>query len=121
MITFKTSAGATLLTVVPSSMKYDLYSVNAANSGRTTTGKMFTNRVTQKRKLELSFNAKTWSEVAQILTAVNAEYFKVTYPDMLTGANRTMDCYRGDVGMSVYTWWDNQKMLTDITLSLIER
>lgn len=121
MITFKKTNGTTILTVVPNSMTYDLYAVNAANSGRNTAGKMFTNRVTQKRKLELSFNGKTWAEVSSILTAVNDEYFKVTYPDMLTGSNRTMDCYRGDVGMSVFTWWDNQKMVTDVKISLIER
>ncbi len=120
-ITFKTTSGTTITSCIPSGYQWSLYSVNAADSGRTYTGKMYTNRVTQKRKLELEFKGITWQQASTLLSAVNNEYFKVVYPDMLTGQMRTMDVYRGDVETSCYCWWDDRKILAELSFSIIER
>lgn len=120
MITFNYNQ-SNELTVVPSEMAWSLNAVNAANSGRTANGYMYSNRVTQKRKLELTFAGVEWQTASQILNAVNAEYLYVRYPDMLTGAMRTMQCYVGDKETTVYTWWNGQKILTSLKFNLIER
>jgi hypothetical protein len=95
MIKF-TNANGTSIEVVPSQMKWSLQDVSAANSGRNTAGKMFKNRVTQKRKLEFEFTGWDWTKVSQILQVVNSEYITVRYPDMMTGTVQTRTFYVGD-------------------------
>lgn len=109
------------LTVVPSSMKWSLQDVSAADSGRDVTGKMYKNLVTKKRKLELEFNAIEWSECPDLLAAVDSEYFTVEYPDMLTGTMLTKTFYRGDVETPVYCWWTDKKILSTVSFNCIER
>lgn len=110
------------LTVVPSEMSWSLMSVNAANSGRTSDGTMITNRVTQKRKLELAFNGVTWAKASQILNAVNSENFQVYYPDMLTGTYTYKTFYVGDREAPVWCWFDpaEKKILASLKFNLIE-
>ena len=120
-ITFKTKEGQKIASCIPSGYQWSLYSVNRADSGRTYDGKMYTNRVTQKRKLELEFHGVSWQQASLLLQAVNNEYFKVQYPDMLTGTMRTMECYRGDVETTCYVWWENKKILSNLNFSIIER
>lgn len=122
-ITFSTNTNppVVLASCIPSGYQWSLYSVNGADSGRTYNGYMYTERKAQKRKIELEFKGISWQQASTLLSAVNNEYFKVTYPDMLTGQMRTMECYRGDVETSCYCWWDNKKILAELSFSLIER
>lgn len=121
-ITFKTTSGTTLASCIPSGYGWGLYAVNSSESGRTASGKMFTGKIGDARKLELEFAGITWAQASSLLQAVcTYEYFKVTYPDMLTGAMRTMEVYRGDVETSCYCWWENQKILSNLNFSIIER
>lgn len=116
-----TNPNGTSITVVPSSMKWSLQDVSAADSGRDTTGYMYKNMVTQKRKLELEFSGYTWHECSQLLKVINAEYFTVKYPDMLSETLETRTFYAGDRECPVYTWWDGQKIISKISVNFIER
>jgi len=120
MIKF-TNANGTSLTVTPSQMKWSLQDVSAADSGRDYTGRMYKNRVAQKRKLEFEFNGWDWTKVSQILQVVNSEYITVRYPDMMTGAFQTRTFYVGDRETSVYVWWEDSKILSTLTFNVIER
>lgn len=123
MITFKNTSVTpnTQITVTPSSMKWSLQDVSAADSGRDVTGYMYKNRVAQKVKLEFEFNGLTWSQVSTLLQIIDAEYFSVTYPDMKTGTVLTKTFYCGDRECPVWTWWDGQKIISTTSFNVIER
>lgn len=133
MITFTGYDGSTL-SITPSSMKWSLMDISAADSGRGADGTMWKNRVCMKRKLEFEFNGLTWAEVAPLIrivsgtdangnflnTTYHGQYFYVTYPDMLTGTTQTRTFYVGDRECPVYTWWDNQKVISTVSFNCIE-
>lgn len=123
MITFKNTSVTpnTQITITPSSMKWSLQDVSAADSGRDVTGLMYKNRVAQKVKLEFEFNGLTWSQVSTLLQIIDAEYFLVTYPDMKTGTVLTKTFYSGDRECPVWTWWDGQKIISTTSFNVIER
>ena len=121
MITFTKKSNGTTLTVTPSSMKWSLQDVSAADSGRDATGYMYKNRVTQKRKLEFTFNGLTWADASTLLQIINEEYFYVTYPDMLTGSTQTKEFYAGDRECPVWVWLADKKILSETTFNVIER
>lgn len=127
MITIKNPNTGRSLTVVPSGMKFAIMDISEADSGRDTTGTMHKNTVTlkngtkvKKRKLELEFNGVSWKECSDLLKAVDAEYFTVTYPDMKDYQTQTRTFYVGDRECPVWTWWDNQKILSSVTFNCIE-
>lgn len=121
MITITNTNTGKSKTLVPSQYKWSLNNVNAADSGRTYDGTMYTNRVTQKRKLELEFHGLSWEEASEVLQVVNSEYCRIQYPDMLTGALRTGTFYAGDQECSAYVWWTGKKILSTINFNVIER
>lgn len=120
MVKFTNSNGNSI-EVIPSSMKWSLQDVSASSSGRNAAGKMFKNRVTQKRKLEFEFNGWEWTRVSQILQIINSEYITVKYPDMMTGSVQTKTFYVGDRETDVFVWWENAKILSSLTFNVIER
>lgn len=133
MVTFTNYYGYTI-TVTPSAMKWSLQDVSAADSGRDASGTMIKNRVAQKRKLEFEFNGWDWQQVSNLLKIVSGvnfdgsllpnntgDYFSVTYPDMLTGTMETRTFYVGDRECPVYVWWDDKKILSQVTFNCIER
>lgn len=121
MITITNLSNNTSITVIPSAMTWSLNNVNAPDSGRDYTGYMYTNRVTQKRKLELEFSGFDWKEVSDLLKAINSEYCSVKYPDMLSGTMETRTFYAGDQEAPVYIWWNGQKICSTLKFNLIER
>lgn len=120
MVKFTNSNGNSI-EVVPSAMKWSLQDVSASNSGRDYTGKMYKNKITQKRKLEFEFNGWEWTAVSQILQVINTEYISVKYPDMMTGTVQTRTFYVGDRETDVYCWWEDSKVLSSLTFNVIER
>ncbi len=121
MITITNGNGYSI-SFTPASLKWSLQDVSAADSGRDQSGKMWKNTVAKKRKLELEFHGTDLTETANILKAVtDTEYFNVYYPDFLTGTYETRVYYVGDRETDVFTWWDNQKVMSSLTFNLIER
>lgn len=105
----------------PASFSFGLQDVSASESGRTEDLVMHKNRVGQKRKLSLGWNAKSWQETSVILQAFNPEYFRVRYPDMLSGTYETRTFYAGDREAPVKYWWDGKELIETITFNVIER
>ena len=68
----------------PSSFTWGLQDISASESGRTDDTTMHKNRVGQKRKLSVGWNAPDWDTACKIIQAVNPEYIQVTYPDLLS-------------------------------------
>lgn len=105
----------------PSSFTFGLQDVSSAESGRDDEGYMFKNRITQKRKIQLAWNAKDWQEVAFIMRAFNPEYVAVEYPDMLSGQYETRTFYVGDRSAPVKLWTVGNKLIETVSFDIIER
>ena len=105
----------------PSAWTFGLMDVSAAESGRTTTGKMFKNRITQKRKLSVVYNGITDEDVHTVMTAINPEYINVTYHDPLIGDTTTKEFYVGDRTAPVKWWFTGTHVYESLSFDLIER
>ena len=105
----------------PSGLSWSLQDVSAGDAGRTQSGLMYKQRITQKRKLALSWRGVTPAAAANILAALNPEYIKVIYPDALTGTNQTKIFYVGDRSAPVYMYTSGKKIYQDIAFDIIER
>ena len=106
----------------PSSFTWGLQDVSAAESGRTDDAVMHKNRVAQKRKLSVGWNAPDWDMSCQIIQAVNPEYIQVEYPDPLDAnkhAVRTF--YVGDRSAPFKCWWIGNLRMEGLNFDLIER
>ena len=105
----------------PSVFSWGLQDVSAADSGRTEDTVMHKNRISQKRKISLQWNAPDWEKTSKILKAFNPEYFKVTYPDMMSGEYETRTFYCGDRTAPVKYWWVGNHRMEAVSFNIIER
>ena len=81
---------------------------------------MHKNRVGQKRTIQLCWKGPTRAECAQILQAVNPEYFYVTYPDLMSGEQEERLFYVGDRTAPYKVWWDGYEIMDKLSFKLIE-
>lgn len=88
----------------PSSMKWSRMAVNAADAGRDQSGKMHTNVVCYKRKLECSWTIVKEGAASAILSAVAPEYITVSAFDPLEDRMVSMRCYVGDQEATFRSW-----------------
>ena len=123
MITITNLDNGQSITIAPSSFKWSRNRVSAADSGRDQGGTMYVNQVTQKVKLELTFNGLDWAKGSELLQCCDSEYITCTYPDMLTATYQTRTFYTGDREGEVFIWWDEDynKILSSLTFNFIER
>lgn len=105
----------------PSTFTWGLQDVSAAESGRTDDTIMHKNRVGQKRKISLGWNAKDWQTTALIMRMFNPEYVSVRYPDMMSGQYETRTFYVGDRTAPVKWWWAGNQRTESISFDIIER
>ena len=106
----------------PSSFTWGLQDISAAESGRTDDTTMHKNRVGQKRKLSVSWNAPDFEKASQIIQAVNPEYVEVEYPDLLSGnEHEKRTFYVGDRSAPFKYWWIGNKRMKKLKIDWIER
>lgn len=107
----------------PSEFTWGLMDNSAPDSGRVLDGNdtMYKNRTSQKRKLQLAWWALRPNVVSEILKMVNPEYLQVTYPDAMTGEDRTCEMYVGDRSAPIKQWWVDGRAYTKLSFDLIER
>lgn len=104
----------------PSQFGWSLSDISASDSGRTEDGLMHKNRIGQKEKIQLSWNAPKPDKASTILQMFSPEYFDVTYRSPLTNSVVTKTFYRGDQSASTY-WWCNGGLFESISFDIIER
>lgn len=104
----------------PSSMQWSLQRVSSPDAGRTLDGVMHVEQVTQKRKLELSWNYISSADASTIIQAANPEYIEVYYFDFLDGEYETRTFYTGDQSIPVYTFQDDYKIVSSVSFNIIE-
>nr|DAU03498.1 MAG TPA: hypothetical protein [Caudoviricetes sp.] len=89
-------SGAVVSLPAPDELKWSISDLDADGTGRNQNGDMFRDRVAVKRKLECSWRPLGSAEMAKLLQSVDDVFFRLTYPDAMTGTDRTMTCYVGD-------------------------
>lgn len=104
----------------PSQFSFSIQRVSAGESGRTDDGVMHVNQVTQKRKIVLSWAAKTPAETAAILQAAQPEYIDVYYFDPVDNRYETRKFYTGDRTAPVWRWFTGRQYFESISFDLIE-
>ena len=91
----------------PASMKWSRMAVNAADAGRDQSGKMHTNVVCYKHKLECKWTIVKEETASEILQAIAPEYITVKAFDPLEDKLVTMKCYVGDQEADFRSWQVN--------------
>lgn len=82
----------------PSSMEWGLQDISSSDAGRVQDAgnTMYKMRLSQKRKLNLTWTMPTSAQAAEILNAFNPEYFYVEYFDAMANARQVRYFYCGD-------------------------
>jgi len=103
----------------PSKYQWDLQDISDSDAGRTEDELMHKNRLGQKVKLELEWEAVNLEEGSTILTAFNPEYVVLEYLDAMAGTYLIKTFYIGDRSSVLYNaitgLWDT------ISFSAIEQ
>lgn len=105
----------------PSSFSWGLQDICDSATGRTLDAVMHKNRISQKRKLSISWNYPTSAEASEILKAFNPEYVTVRYPDALSGVEETRIFYVEDRSAPMKIWTINNKRYSQVSFELNER
>ena len=104
----------------PSKYTVSIFDVSSSAS-RNAAGEMMIDRVGVKRKLEMEWPALTNDQTATLLSAVTDIFFNVTYPDPLTGVDRTIECYVGDRTAPVRAYKKGVPVWVGLKMNWIER
>lgn len=86
------------LGVAPDGIDWGLQDVSASDAGRVQDAgnTMYKMRVSQKRKLTLTWNNPTLEQASAILRAFNPEYVFIRYVDVMDGGYSIREFYVGD-------------------------
>lgn len=106
----------------PSSFSVDIMDLSSEESGRLLNGEMTKDLIARKRKLNCSWNTLTWSQVSQLLTAVEQSInLTVTYPDPQIGSYTTKTFYVGDRSAPAVWLADGKEYWNGTSFNFIER
>lgn len=105
--------------VTPKTFKVAINDIDG-ETGRNANGDMIRDRISVKRKLECSWGMLTQNEIQTLLNAVQSEFFSVTYPDPQLGQT-TKTFYVGDRTTPAYSWVENMKPWSDLSMNFVER
>lgn len=105
----------------PSKLSFGIYDVSNSDSGRDQSGLMYKNLIARKIKIELEWWCPSPALASTILTAVDPEYFNVTFTDPKTNASTTKSMYVGDRSAPYEMWGNDRKFFSKVSFNLIER
>jgi hypothetical protein len=109
----------------PAQMTWGLQDISAADAGRVqdSGNTMYKMRLSQKRKLQITWNLPTAAQAAQILQLFNGEYFYVRYFDPMDNAWSVREFYAGDRS-APFQWFNlpaKGTRYTTLSFDIIER
>lgn len=113
------SVGGVTTIPCPSTYKWNLQDISAADAGRTEDTTMHKNRLGQCVKIELEWRNMTTAQASTILNAFNAEYISINYLDPKEGGYRTTTFYVGDRSAPLYN--SRRGLWENIAFNIIER
>lgn len=96
--------------------------MDITKSDRVARGTMVIERITTKRKLEMSWNYLSQANLTSLIAALSTDiFFTVTYPDPLLGTNNTITCYVGDRTVGMMKYQDGVPIWKDFKANVIEQ
>lgn len=108
----------------PSSLEWGLQDISASDAGRVqdSGNTMYKMRLSQKRKLNITWTMPTRAQAAEILRAFNPEYIYVRYFDPMENGYNIRQFYVGDRS-APFKWIDimGGTRLTTLAFNIIER
>jgi hypothetical protein len=104
----------------PSEMSVGIQDIHK-DPQRNANGRIIMERIATKAKIELSWNYLTPSQLSQLLTAVSALFFEVTYTNPVTNTERTATFYKGDVTAPIMDYINGNLRWKDIKFNVIEQ
>jgi hypothetical protein len=120
-LTIKKADGTSVSLPEPTELEVTIQDLDSDKSGRNQNGKLFRDRIAIKRKLKINFPPLTDSDMHKVLNALTDVFFDITYPDPLTGKNRTMEAYVGDRTAPIMLINNGSAMWDEMSISLTER
>lgn len=103
----------------PSSYKLSHMLISKAN--RNANGDMIIKKITEKKKLELSWLHLKQEDLITLNRLINGSIeFTVRYFDDETNGYQTMNCYRGDKSVDLKSFVNGKPVWTGISVNFIE-
>lgn len=106
---------------IPTPSDYVPGIMDISKAERNANGTMIIERITTKRKLELSWKTLSTEDLSKILSAVSAVFFTVEYHDPQDNSVRTGTFYSGDRSCAMLSFINGVPKYKDIKFNLIER
>ncbi|MBD0381281.1 DUF6711 family protein [Paenibacillus sedimenti] len=104
--------------VSPSSLTVSVMDISKAE--RNALGTMIIERITTKRKLELSWSYLTAAQLQAIMGALSPVTFSVTYTDPVTNTSKTGTFYAGDRNVGMVDFQNGVPRYKEMRVSLVE-
>ena len=106
---------------IPTPTDFSVSVNDISKAERNANGNILIERITTKRKIELSYKYLSQAQLSTLLNAISAVFFTVEYPDPVTGALRTGTFYVGDRSAGAIDYQNNTMRWKDIKFNLIEQ
>jgi hypothetical protein len=107
-------------TVLPSPSDWTVGVMDISKAERNASGTMIIERVTTKRKIELSWKFLSAANLSTVLNAVAPVSFSVTYPDPVTNSNLTKTFFCGDRSVGMIDYPGGVARYKDVKFNLVE-
>lgn len=102
----------------PSEMTPSIYDIT--DGERDSTGTMHIDLIATKYKLECKWNILNQADLTKILIATKSITFNVSFIDPVTGAEKTMNVYKGDRSTPILKVVNGENVYKDFKINLIE-
>ena len=106
---------------LPAPSKYQVSLMDISKSERNAAGKMITERIATKRKIEMSWEILDQDETSSALNAVSPVFFTVNYIDPESGVAKTGTFYCGDRTCPAVTFSNGVMQYKNVKFNIIER
>ena len=121
ILSIEKNDGTVITLPSPSELTWSIQDIDGESTTRNQNGDLFRDRVSVKRKLTCSWPPLSLDKCSLLLSSVTDEFFKITYPDALTGTTRTMTAYVGDRTAPMYSCIEDKPLWKGLSMNFIER
>lgn len=110
-------------TVIPYVQKIEITRnpIWSSNTGRTASGKMVGDLVTQKYKLKITFSPMSDEDTVSLEAVISQAFFDVTFKNPTTGKMETKKMYADAPVYPVYSYADELPRYVGNAVSLVEQ
>ena len=102
----------------PSEMTPNIYDLT--DGERDSTGTMHIDLIATKYKLECKWNILNQANMTKILNAIKSITFNVSFVDPETGAEKTINVYKGDRSTPIFKIVNGKNIYKDFKINFIE-